>query len=199
MVALRASLRSLLGLGLALAAVACVDDTPASPGADPCDTYCSEIAKACTGDDAQYIDDVTCKAMCQVMDRGNARDTTGDSVACRRNMLSNVREAQNAKEKRDFCVKSGPYGTTCSPDECTAFCRLNLRICVAADQAFPNNEECLKNCNAVKAKPGDLTSLPLTSTTGGDNFVCRAYHLEAASTSRVLHCKHTRGEGACNP
>ncbi len=195
----RTSLFAALGPLVAVLAFACSSDpAPATPNTAACDTYCAKIATVCSGANAQYIDAQTCASMCRLMDPGAARDVVGDSQACRANALSSAQEVEESK-RRDPCFQSGPYSTRCAADECAAFCKLDLAICTGVDTAYATRAECQDACARIKAKQNGFATEPLTTTTTGNSLICRAYHLEAASTNRAVHCAHTKETGGpCN-
>lgn len=175
------------------------DPAPITSNTAGCDAYCAKIATVCKGANAQYIDAQTCASMCSLMDPGAARDVVGDSVACRTNSLSSAQEVQDETQRRDPCFQSGPYSTRCAADECAAFCKLDLAVCTGVDTAYATLAECQAACGRIKAKQNGFATEPLTTTTTGNSLICRAYHLEAASTNRAVHCAHTKETGGpCN-
>jgi hypothetical protein len=180
--------------------VACSSDpAPVVSNTAACEQYCAEIDSTCKGANAQYIDLQTCKSMCSLMDPGASRDVVGDSIACRRNAVSNAKEVIDEAKRRDPCFQAGPYTTRCAADECAAFCKLDLAVCTGSDAAYANLAECQAACGRIKAKQSGFATDPLTTTTTGNSLICRAYHLEAASTNRAVHCSHTKETGGpCN-
>ncbi len=62
----------------------CANDcTIPLPPAPSCDTYCSVIEEACTGENSQYESTAACMTACGSMALGTSGDTAGDSVGCR--------------------------------------------------------------------------------------------------------------------
>lgn len=80
-------------------------------------------------------------------------------------------------------------------DECTTFCALDLSTCTAGNAAYTSSGECQTDCLAYAL--GDDSDPTRMVTKTGNNFACRAYHLENAvknaanPANLTLHCGHT--------
>jgi hypothetical protein len=80
-------------------------------------------------------------------------------------------------------------------DECTAFCSLDASTCTGTNAAYTSSDECQTDCLAYPL--GDDSDPTRMVAKTGDNFACRAYHLENAVKNAAtpalltLHCGHT--------
>ncbi len=80
-------------------------------------------------------------------------------------------------------------------DECTAFCTLDASTCTGSNAAYTSTEECQTDCLAYPL--GDDSDPTRMVAKTGNNFACRAYHLENAVKNEAtpalltLHCGHT--------
>jgi hypothetical protein len=78
--------------------------------------------------------------------------------------------------------------------ECTAFCDLDATTCTGTNNPYPGND-CQADCLAYAL--GDDSDPTHMAATTGDNFACRAYHLQNAiknatnATLLTTHCGHT--------
>lgn len=93
--------------------------------------------------------------------------------------------------------------------ECSDFCALDATTCTGTDAAYTSTEVCETTCAGFAL--GDVSDPTFMTPTTGDNFGCRAYHLEnavksgqganASAANVTLHCGHTaKVSSACfNP
>jgi len=166
-----------------------------------CPTYCSAIAAACTGDNAQYSTATTsmnCAATCALFPKGTAADTSGDTLGCRLYHIQNVTKTGDAAT---HCPHAGPGGAkvdaatgTCGASACADFCALEVAVCGTKDAnganaQYQNTADCMSSCaNFTKTPAYNAT------TQSGNTFACRLYHVTNAAVdtaSAANHCKHT--------
>jgi hypothetical protein len=90
-----------------------------------------------------------------------------------------------------------------SADECTKFCNLDAATCTAGNAAYASTSECQTDC--VGYALGDDSDPTRLIAKTGNNFACRAYHLQNAINNMAtpslltLHCGHTAlVSSACN-
>jgi hypothetical protein len=82
-----------------------------------------------------------------------------------------------------------------SAAECTDFCTLDGTTCMGTNQPYASPAECQTDCLAYAL--GDDSDPTRMVAKTGDNFACRAYHLEnavknaAVPANLTLHCGHT--------
>lgn len=171
--------------------------------APTCDSYCTEIMTACTGDVAQYASAETCKAACANFPAGKITDTAGDSLACRA-YHANAAKAQGMAAKH--CPHAGPTGgdlkvsDTEGPacgDGCEAFCDIALKACEGQATAYKDRAACVADCRSFK-DIGDHYDVTFYSKPENwtNDFGCRMYHLNTAATSAEnakTHCPHAVG------
>lgn len=153
-----------------------------------CDKYCTDVQANCTGDNQQYGDADTCKAICATYAIGAEGDMDGNSLGCR----TYHGGAPAAGMPGTHCPHAGPLGgSVCGADECDDFCTIAVAIC--GDQASPpyaSKDECMTACQNF---PGTDMVAYNTAATAGDSLACRMYHLTVASTSdanKTTHCPH---------
>lgn len=78
--------------------------------------------------------------------------------------------------------------------ECTDFCTLDASTCTGGNAAYANVGVCQTDCLAYAL--GDDSDQTHMTATSGNNFACRAYHLQNAIKSTMpadvtTHCGHT--------
>lgn len=197
--------RTAIALVVAAAAIGCssssssggttppADTGPAGEtgGALSCNTYCALIAKNCTGDHAQYVDDATCMAMCAKFDVGTAADTSGDTLGCR-----TYHATAAGTDANTHCTHSGPYGgNTCGASRCDNLCKLDLALCPKSGTGlYADQASCVTACKAA----GDLATGKELDPGQPGKLNCIEYHLEAAAKDSATHCGHiTTASGPC--
>jgi len=169
---------------------ACISDAPDNS----CDSYCSAMAKACAGSDAQYVfatgtmdPTASCKAICAQFPKTG--DVTGNTQKCRAAQLSTVDEAKgNAMMVHQRCMDSGPFSEICGGGVAN-YCRLNLAIC-SAFPAFGSQQDCETALTPIANgfdKGVNDDGVPSLNTK-----VCRFYHIEKATDVAATHCPHTK-------
>jgi hypothetical protein len=200
-------------------ALACTsDDPPSTPVViKNCAKYCEDIRTVCRNENgdaanavsnAQYStsdNDQTCLTMCGAMDNGTVGDQVSDTFRCRERYLSEAKEPTDAANLRTLCYNAGAFSEACgnTAKRCATFCKMNVRICQGTNSQYGGSEsECVKACGAF-AKNG-FDNGRLIEASKSDSFLCRAYHLTAASgssaTDRNVHCPHSGASTspACN-
>jgi hypothetical protein len=170
-----------------------------------CSSYCSTIAKNCTGVNAEYISLDVCLAMCGTFDPGQPGDMTNDSLACRQ-----ANAVKAAADPITYCQQAGPLAAGPCATPCSAFCLLDFNLC-GAHNAFPydgGTKDCKTKCEAfpylISADSTDAGPVGDILFLSGDTLNCRIYHLESAynpadPNAIALHCPHTAVDSAtCN-
>jgi hypothetical protein len=156
-------------------------------GSDPtpptCEAYCDSVMSACAGNEAVYVSQSVCLAVCARFEPGEAAEPTGNTLACRA-LHATLAEHDPARE----CSAAGPGGGDRCGSDCEAYCALFSRICpeLAAEQAS------VADCRASCAGLVDQPNLDLTRDHGGDTVECRLVHVSAASVGPIPHCEHAR-------
>jgi hypothetical protein len=159
-----------------------------------CTTYCSQIMTNCTGDNAQYPDELHCTSTCEAFARGAASDTTGNTLGCRLYHAG----APAMMDPAMHCVHAGPGGDqpsaagTCG-DACTSFCTIEIAACGTKDAGdanaqYANMTACMQSCNGFPKTNAYRT------TAKGDSLACRLYHATNAvegGSNATMHCPHT--------
>jgi hypothetical protein len=147
-----------------------------------CANYCDSVMSACIGENAVYINDEACLAVCALLEPGEPGELTGNTVACRTAHAS-LAEAEPA----DYCAGAGPGGNDQCGSDCEAYCVMYPQVCPdeAEGQA---TESCLEKCAALVDQPG----FDLVGDHGGDTVECRLVHLASASLHPTDHCQHAQ-------
>ena len=166
------------------------------PDTPTCESYCTIITAACTGDNAQYADYGACVDYCATWAKlplGAESDTAGNTVGCRTyhaGVASTVDAAVH-------CAHAGPSGGDVCGTWCDNYCQLALTNCADADALYADDAECSAACAAFPT-----TGLP--GDTSGGSVQCKIYHLGVAGsdggTSAATHCPHGAidGGGVCS-
>jgi hypothetical protein len=87
-------------------------DAGADAGTSPCETYCADEGRLCTGLNVQFTTNEDCLATCATYATGTPGDSTGDTLACRMTHLGFITSAAYAtthcqhtgKTPTDFCI-----------------------------------------------------------------------------------------------
>ena len=162
-----------------------------------CADYCAAVTAACTGGNAQYVDEDACNTYCAEwasLTMGTLDDTDGNTVGCR--MYHAGEAALSQTNAAIHCPHAGPSGANTCGTWCEVYCDLAATNCSGDDALFADDDSCQTACAAYPAgeAPG---------TTDGDSVQCRIYHLGAAGSdppaSAALHCPHggIDGGGVC--
>ncbi len=171
-------------------------DAAVGDGAPPadCKSYCTLVQATCVTASAngQYLDQLTCEAMCAKFPKGDAGATAGNSFACRAYHASVA--AMSGANATTHCPHAGPYGFGGCGPETENFC-------------FMYNAQCTGGGNYGGNCPTMFGAI--NDTTDGGSFLpgtgprdCREYHLENAYAGNVTtgsHCDHAAkaGGGVC--
>ena len=174
----------LTGVGLFSAVPACISEDPGPP-AEPCELYCTEIARTCGGDKAQYRGKDECLKVCSLLELGNPSDGDVNSVNCR------IRRARSAATLED-CVAAGPFGGGVCGARCSSFCTIVEKTCLAiASPPFGGSAaNCAEVCPSFKLDPTEGEGPNQTAFPGKDTLNCREHHLILAIGQQVPHCSH---------
>ena len=155
-----------------------------------CDSYCTDIMANCTGDaNSQYGSVDTCKAVCAVFDPG--ADMAANSLGCHAYHAG----APSMGMPDMHCGHAGPTGNTvCGATPCDDFCEDAVKLCTGNNEQWADKTACMTDCDMFPKTPTYSASVQ-----SGDSFACRMYHLTAASTAPMVHCKHIAlVSDACN-
>jgi hypothetical protein len=184
----------------AASTVACVGDKPsidepttadastnadAGGGGDLCPTYCTEVAKSCTGANRQYRNAEECLRACALLPKGTEEDRELNTVGCR------LRQAR-AASSLDTCIVAGPFGGGKCGSRCEAFCDVVVGNCAELGSASPYNSKstCLEECPRFVLDPAEGEG-PDQVSAGNDSLNCRTHHSILALGDKVVHCPHT--------
>lgn len=193
-----------------------IDTTP--PLALDCGTYCSSIATACpAGANQQYNPALmNCMQTCAKFTPGTQADTSGNTLGCRNYHIQNITVKGMSPDVH--CAHAGPAGNALAAtqpvcgDACQNFCKLEVATCGTLDAPNANvtvptgacgnaagepSTKCFYQNEAdCVAKCANFTKTPAYSatTTSGNTFACRMYHITNAAVSNTAantHCQHT--------
>lgn len=154
-----------------------------------CTAYCATIEANCTGTNDQYSSNAACLASCAPIPDGTAADMGGNTVGCRTYHAGAAMSAPAV-----HCPHAGPGGAGACGANCEGFCTIALGVCTGANQVYASLAQCLTECAGFPTAPPYNTT-----TTSGDSFACRMYHLTAASLDPAGHCSHiVEASPVCN-
>ena len=163
-----------------------------------CDTYCTTIMSACTGDNQQYISKDNCLEMCAKIPVGQSSDTSGDTLGCRTYHVGVA--AQSTQNAAVHCPHAGPYGYGGCGDLCPDFCARYAGQCDITT-GWGGTTACPTTCATVAGSDGGAFFTDAGGVSSGNTMECRQYHLEAAYTTDGGggHCDHSSatGGGVC--
>ncbi|MEI8259193.1 MAG: hypothetical protein WCJ30_26285 [Deltaproteobacteria bacterium] len=148
-----------------------------------CMAYCTTIMTNCTAANAQYVTMDACMGSCLGLPVGTAGATSGNSIACRA-----YHAAAAATGAGLHCPHAGPSGASVCGTPCEGFCAIAMHACTGANMEFASADACISACNAFATTPSYSTT-----TTSGNSYACRLYHLTVASSSTAsaaTHCPH---------
>lgn len=149
--------------------------------------------------DRPYLSRAACLAVCGHFPAGSAGDTSGNSLACRVNLLSSS-EAQN--EPAFACQAAGRGGqagmSAVCGSNCDAYCSFLASIC--PDRLAELGGDCAAACAGVP----DRLAFDVALDRAGDTVQCRLWHAGVAAECtteecRVRHCGHAVGVEDCVP
>lgn len=160
-----------------------------------CDSFCHLEMTECQGAHQQYESLAQCKDVCKALDKGNASDQSGNTVACRKYHSYNA-----LLDPDTHCSHTGPGGeghcgssaapSTGSTGNCESYCTLLSQAC-ASD--FKSQDACLAECVQLDgAGPNSGYSTAAT----GDNLQCRLLHVSRA-LSDPSECAAAEGAAPC--
>jgi hypothetical protein len=178
-------------------------------GEPSCVDYCRLNLVACTGEYQAYESSRQCRAVCDVLKKGDRADTGGqDTVGCR----AYHSYVALMGEPTPHCSHSGPAGDgICSDDgdhhpNCTAFCLLLAKGCPATFNSLYANKDaaCVDECEMLddaKVVGGNLYSIPRAQM--GNTLKCRTLNAVRALTDPESadapgFCAAATGEAPCN-
>jgi hypothetical protein len=173
---------------------------PASPAL--CAEYCGAIMDGCTGENAQYDSEATCRAVCSSWLTGKPNARTGNTAHCRLTQAKTAGDTQSCREAGPFA--SGRCGTPCG-----GFCEVVAKHCDPKLSGYSDVSACKERCGSeashyvIQLDAGfgpDPARVPNANT-----FNCRAYHmhlaLSAPPSTLEGHCVHvgpTPADGMCS-
>jgi hypothetical protein len=157
-------------------------------GSPSCTDYCTTIETNCTGQNAMYSSG-TCLEVCAAFPLGSASDTGGNTLGCRE-----YHAGAAAANAGVHCPHAGPSGDGQCGGTCESFCTLAQALCTGSNQQYASTGDCLAECAGFPATPKYNAT-----TTSGDSYACRLYHLTAASVDPGTHCAHiVEASPVCN-
>ena len=167
---------------------------------DACTQYCDTIRNDCVQANAQYQDDASCRATCELLEPGESDNPVGNTVACRFEQLNKASSGQSVDA---LCPAAGPSGFDRSSvqvcgDRCETYCTLMKTVCAGRSPvADLDTEACLSLCNDVPDNPAyDPSNSDVKDH--DDSIQCRLWHLSVASTIPDPHCSHADGTTKCD-
>lgn len=146
-----------------------------------CTDYCNIIEANCTGSLDQYDGLAKCLETCSHMPDGTASDGSGNTVGCRTYHAT----ASAGGGAATHCPHAGPTGAGVCGGTCESFCTIAQGACTGANQQFATFNDCMTACGSYNMGPQYSAS-----TTSGNSYACRMYHLTAAAVDPVGHCPH---------
>jgi len=156
-----------------------------------CDYYCASIMGACSGANAQYPDEATCKAVCAAFPAGMLGETSGNTLGCR--IYHSDVAGMTAPDTH--CPHAGPSGGDIDPTDmmgdacgeaCDSFCDIAMAVCTGNNVQYADKTQCLTECKMFPAGAAKFS----TADMSGDTYNCRLYHLTAAAVDPATHCAH---------
>ena len=167
--------------------------TGGGTAAATCTGYCTTIQMNCAASTdggvsvGQYPNADSCNGVCAAFVQGDAGAVAGNSKECR-----NYHAGASPADKTLHCPHAGPAGDgVCGASNCESFCIIAQSICTGANSAFADNAACMTACNAFPQATAHYNS----SSTSGNTFACRMYHLSVAASSAAnatTHCGHIK-------
>jgi hypothetical protein len=154
-----------------------------------CDDYCKLVGVACADPAlAVYESKEQCMAVCGVLPAGKAKETTGNSVACRR-----WRAYSALVDPAPHCGNAGPASNEPCGDPCDAYCALAKAGCESSFAGtFPSMAECHSQCR-LQSFSGSY----LVSKARGNTLECRLLNAARAKAGDASACPSALGRGEC--
>lgn len=156
-----------------------------------CAIYCSTVTTNCIGANAQYSNEAACLGSCSAFTAGSSGATSGNNLGCRA-----YHAGAAPADLPLHCPHAGPAGDATCGSNCESFCTIAVAKCAGT---FADVGACTSACMAFPTATARYNS----STTSGNSFACRMYHLSVAATDAALaatHCPHittASASGAC--
>lgn len=147
---------------------------------EPCELYCDNAMRNCTGSNQLYEDRAACESACAAMPVGSPGDQSGNSVYCRAYHSG----APAAEDPATHC----PHASASSDQMvcgtlCEAYCSQIQANCTGDNASFTDMDSCLASCAAFPVGSFDDKS--------GDTVQCRTYHASfPAFGNPETHCPH---------
>ena len=129
-----------------------------------CDSYCSRVMDACTGDKQQYPTVEACVSWCAASywEIGAVDDADIASLGCHNGF------ALKAETDASKCGDAGPLSEACGGG-CWAYCEGALGFCTGDSVLYEALDSCLGYC--------DFFHPTVTLSATGNTLGCRLYHL----------------------
>ncbi len=156
--------------------------TDAGTGAPTCASYCTTVMANCVGANAQYANEASCLGTCSAWMAGASGATSGNSLACRA-----YHAGAATADLALHCPHAGPAGDGSCGSNCEGFCTVATAKCATQ---FATAGDCTTACTGFAMNTARYNS----STTSGNSYACRMYHLSVAATDATqaaTHCAHT--------
>ena len=162
----------------------------AGTAAPTCASYCTSVMANCTGANAQYSTPAACLGSCSAFAAGTTGATSGNSLGCRA-----YHAGASPSDAALHCPHAGPAGDGACGTNCESFCTIAIAKCAGT---FTDLAACTTACGAFAMNTARYNQ----STTSGNSYACRMYHLSVAATdsaSATTHCPHiTTVSSTCN-
>ena len=155
--------------------------TDAGTAAPTCASYCTSVMANCVGANAQYSSEAACLGSCSAFAAGASGATSGNTLGCRA-----YHAGASTADVVVHCPHAGPAGDATCGSNCESFCTVAIAKCAGT---FTDLGACTTACAAFPTNAAHYNQ----STTSGNSFACRMYHLSVAatdSTQATTHCPH---------
>lgn len=140
----------------------CVDPEDVIPN---CSTYCDAIQGACTGENAQYENDMGCQMYCFMSvtwDAGNLAQNDVNTIGCREHHALLAQVGDTATN----CASASPSGGGQCGSWCENYCQLAMANCTGGNALYNSEAACLTSC-------ADFDDTGETGASSGDSVQCR--------------------------
>jgi hypothetical protein len=166
------------------------------PGADLCNSYCTQVMASCTGDLAQYTSLHNCQAVCGRLPPGMVGDDQVNTVQCRLHQAQLAADLSQP-DKAIACPGAGPGGNGLCGTNCEGACTIITQSCTGDNVQYNGD---IASCEAECATLPDQETFNSTmmSMSEGTSVQCRLWHASAAAEAGFPHCRHAAGASPCN-
>jgi hypothetical protein len=170
-----------------------------------CDDYCQIVNNACIDDDKVYENRAQCLASCGELVKGDAADSMGDTVGCRKTHAFNALLLGTPPH----CPHAGPGGAGICGNDCPAYCRLFKAGCDAAFKdafgtATDATSKCESACSTLRGPDPLKYSVAAAGAKNANPIACRLLYATRAlehPDQQATLCKSAAGtpDSSCKP